>query len=728
MSPKQYFTLNISKKTDPEEFCKDWQRKVPEGSEPFDVKTLFSFPTKNEDGEQSEITNLEATWKMYDKLEKQKYQSDYDNGTLPYIKAGTPLRLPTSELTLIIEDAPNKDSRYNQADYKLLFSKHYNDIINDPGYVSYDKVTSTEVEKGWSTKTASINAKVYLYCKSIKSVVDISPFISGLTTDKTIENSSFELSLLPIRSTSVQKYGDTYFETFNIVNGNQYTVKSFLEKFCQFNDIIFIRFEKLKLESSSDEKIFPISESLIVDKEKLTEGTLWDMIGFVDKCSISLSAEENTYNISLSGRGIEKLLEDDGSYFLPLKDVAGSSQFAIVGQAEQFFQRNSLTGTYDFIGAYTFKRIIDTIWFIFNVCSNLGVVDNDLFSAWKDKRVESFPIDGVRKMEVNGIWQIVNVYADQSCSERILVDSSFGNPNGTLISLVQRICQQPFVEFFFDTYKDTIDMTIRQPPFNRKAIEEIVDNHLYVDIEADSIYEMNLDYDTRFYSWYQIYAQNAWTANTQETALAMVPIVYLPEYAEYFGNKKLEVGDMYLRVSKTKDNSWLGNMVNYQQAALNDLLYIIESSAYLPFTRRGTIILHGDRRIKVGTFIRNNATDELFYVTGVNNMVEFSDSSIERRTTLTVERGMNMTILEKSSMEVTSSLRKDNSIGDKTKSQLGFTSSFKPDYFGIVDTEWLKQAIESIDKEGNKTVTLDSKATVVKEQFEYFLNRKMFEQ
>lgn len=239
---------------------------------------------------------------------------------------------------------------------------------------------------------------------------------------------------------------------------------------------------------------------------------------------------------------------------------------------------------------------------------------------------------------------------------------------------------------------------------------------------------MNLDYDTRFYSWYQIYAQNAWTANTKETALAMVPIVYLPEYAEYFGNKKLEVGDMYLRISKTKDNSWLGNMVNYQQAALNDLLYIIESSAYLPFTRRGTIILHGDRRIKVGTFIMNNATDELFYVTGVNNMVEFSESSIERKTTLTVERGMNMTILRKSSTETTALLRKDNS-GDKLESQLpGLMSSFKPDYFGIVDTKWLKQAIESIDKEGNKTVTLDSKATVVKEQFEYFLNRKMFKQ
>jgi hypothetical protein len=124
----------------------------------------------------------------------------------------------------------------------------------------------------------------------------------------------------------------------------------------------------------------------------------------------------------------------------------------------------------------------------------------------------------------------------------------------------------------------------------------------------------------------------------------------------------------------------------------------------------------------------NNATDELFYVTGVNNMVEFSESSIERRTTLTVERGMNMTILRKSSTETTALLRKDNS-GDKLESQLpGLMSSFKPDYFGIVDTKWLKQAIESIDKEGNKTVTLDSKATVVKEQFEYFLNRKMFKQ
>lgn len=727
-----YFTWQVPNEMSPADLIKDWQREVPKGVEKFDEKKFFSFPIKDESKEKSSneetnkrnITNLDATWNLYDALEKKKYQSDYDNGVLPYIKKGTLVRLPATELTLIIKERLNSDRQFTQTDYQTLFSEHYEDIINDEHYANLENVT-TEAEKGLSTKMLSLNARVYIYCKSIKKIIDVSPFISDLSTDKTLESGAFNITLAPFKNTSIEKYGVNYLETFNVVNENKYHVKDFLEKFCQYNDIVFIRFERLQLEKDSE------PTSLIVEKENLPYNkNIWDMIGFVDNCTIHNSAEDISRYILIEGRDFTKFLEDDGSYFLPLKDVAGSSEFTVYGnQKSAFFQRNSLTGCYHFIWTGGFKTIAESIWFIINVCSNLGVTTNDLFSAWKERRLTSFPIDGVRKMDVYGVWQILKVYLDNACMNRILVDSSFGNPNGTIMSLIQRVCQQPFIEFFIDTYKDTIDMTVRQPPFNKKAIDQIIASESYIKIDPSDIYDLSLNYDTRFYSWYQIYAQNAWTANTAATSIAMVPIIYLPEYSYYFGNKKLEVGDIYLHIEGTLDNKEKFRQANYQKSALNDLLYLVESTAYLPFTRRGTITLCGDRRIKVGTFVYNEATNEFFYVTGVNNSVEFTETSVERRTVLNVERGMNFSILKKENIESVNEKRKDNS---KSISDIPGTptssSSIKPDYFEIVNTQWLKEAIQKIDNTQSPVTNLNSEATVVKEQFEYFLNRKMYEQ
>lgn len=743
MAIKNYFAWQVKKEMTPDEIVKDWQRNVPQGGEVFDSKKLFQYPyEQQENSEQSsstakkegDITNLDAAWKMYDRLEQAKYKNDYNNGVLPYIKKGTILRLPATELTLVIKDRINKDRHFAQTDYQTLWSQHYEDVINDETYVgdktgehAFENIT-TQSEQGLVTQIIPINARVYIYCKAINSIIDVSPFLMSLSTDKTLETGSFNITLAPFRNPSIQKIGSSYIEVFNTITSNKYHIKDFIEKFCQFNDIVFIRFERLQKEQDSE------SDTLIIEKENLpSDKNLWDMIGFVDKCSIHTGAEDTSRYISIDGRDMSKLLEDDGSYFLPLKDVSGSDQFTIYGDnSSLFFQRNALTGCYDFIWTSGFKTITETIWFIINVCSNLGIVKEDLFSAWKERRTKSFHIDGVREMTVNGIWQIVQVYLDEACTNRILVDSSFGNPNGTLMSLMQRVCQQPFIEFFFDTYKDTIDLTVRQPPHNKKAISEIIEAKTYITIEARDVYDMSLDYDTRFYSWYQVYAQNSWTANTKETSLAMVPIIFIPEYAQYFGNKKLEVGDIYLHVNGKKDNKDITEQVNYQRAALNDLLYLVESTAYLPFTRRGTITLCGDRRIKVGTFIKNEATNELFYVIGVTNTVEFSDTSIDRRTILNVERGMNFSILNHADPKFVGRLRKDNSFPgtdiyvESSASIQG--KNFQPDYFSIVDIEWLRQAIESIDKSGNPATSINSKATVVKEQFEYFLNRKMFEQ
>ena len=45
------------------------------------------------------------------------------------------------------------------------------------------------------------------------------------------------------------------------------------------------------------------------------------------------------------------------------------------------------------------------------------------------------------------------------------------------------------------------------------------------------------------------------------------------------------------------------------------------------------------RRIKVGTFIRLEATNELYYVTAVNNRATFDNNSVDRVTQLTVSEG-----------------------------------------------------------------------------------------
>lgn len=81
--------------------------------------------------------------------------------------------------------------------------------------------------------------------------------------------------------------------------------------------------------------------------------------------------------------------------------------------------------------------------------------------------------------------------------------------------------------------------------------------------------------------------------------------------------------DQYLNYKETEGPEATQSLANFQAAATNDLIYIMESTAYLPFTRTGTITINGDRRIKVGTFIYFEPTNEFFYVSSVVNNVSF---------------------------------------------------------------------------------------------------------
>ena len=123
---------------------------------------------------------------------------------------------------------------------------------------------------------------------------------------------------------------------------------------------------------------------------------------------------------------------------------------------------------------------------------------------------------------------------------------------------------------------------------------------------------------------------------------------------------------------------------------------MIETTAYFPFTRRGTITLNGDRRIKVGTFIRFTPTDELFYVTSVNNQAVFDNNSVDRTTTITVERGMFI----------------ENIKGENN-------------YFNIVDIDGIRKEIIKRQNEINEEEIASSPSQFVVNEgvFDYFMKR-----
>lgn len=689
-----------------------WQVKLPNQVQKMSAKDFLDLKDKEENP-----TNLEKIWASYDELEKKKYENDYKNGTLTLIKQTTDgLVFPISQSPFVLQIPARQGQFLEQGDFNAYWSDSYEKIIKDKSFVP-DHIVAEDDEAVVLAKSIPLNVRVWIYLKAIDKVIDISNYVLNCNTSKSKKSGSFFISLSPFYDYKNNEinFGDSSINLINSTSNTKSQVKDFLEKFVQANDLVFIRFERLKLEKEMNKG----PESLDIPFSELANSdsnvNVWDMIGFVDQCSSIYNASMNQKVFYIEGRDFSKLFTDDGSYFLPLKDVinAFNHWWDQGEESEVWFKRNIISGSYDYLWFYGFKPIREMIWFIINQMSNMGIVDDKILASWKDKRTKSYEVEGASSFEVKGIWQIVKVFIDKNIENRVLVDSSVSNPNGTLMDYMNRTCQDPFVEFYFDTNINTLDLIVRQPPFTKKAIMDTFKSKKYITISSDNVIETSLTYDDRTYSWYQLHLQNIGKGDSVSTSLAFVPIVYLDEYTKLYGNKKLEVTDIYLCYQEPEGVNETDHLKPMQAAALNDLLYLLETTTYLPFTRKGTITINGDRRIKVGTFIRFEFTNEFFYVTDVSNSISFESGSLQRQTILQVERGMYVPILE--SNLNSAKKRQDNS---NSKS-----SSLDPSYFKIVDLETLRNAIREV--KGGKLTTLSS-PKVNKDQFEYFLKRKMY--
>ena len=278
-------------------------------------------------------------------------------------------------------------------------------------------------------------------------------------------------------------------------------------------------------------------------------------------------------------------------------------------------------------------------------------VDEDVSSYTDDNATErnsERKIVQTRKPSIDerlapGIWQIVKLIMDSSVANRQMFDSSISFQTGPLINFFNKVCQKPLVEFSGDTYGDQYYFMIRKLPFDKESIEKMQDLTLNI-IPNGEIISTNLSWNTSgIYSWYQM-IPFAEFAGMDQLNLFM-PAIFFPEYAAVWGSKDLTVQNQYVnyyhsgKTNAETDKDKNENMSKITRNAAVDLKYLVESNAYNPFVRHGSITLIGDRRIKRGTLILM-PNGEQFYVESVSNDFSVTGSSVNRTTTLQVSHGM----------------------------------------------------------------------------------------
>lgn len=663
------------------------------------------------------VTNLTNIVGMYTPAMKEQYKDEIDSGKPPYVIKGTPYSLPNANVDVELQKIAGSDLFLKQTNsFTTFWSDAQKTLLSDLEYVPWTELAKKDNTDGEAQRDSTnlgdlgsdlsptiaqakgLNVRVWIYVRAKNALYDISPWIITASTQKTMGVGNFSLGLAPTEDISLVNYYDNFTHSFSLLNQVGGINRDWFTKYVQTNDVVFIRFERLKLET--DDLEGSVSTDSTVPNSKLGTGVVWDMMGLVDTVDCEINAETTDYAVNISGRDLMKLFVEDGSYFIPLKFVQGSKDRWFYGgdPESSWFKRNMVSGNYDYYFAYEFQKIKNVVWFVINQLSNIEIVPTELFASCalqKQKLPVETPDGEQEKNAVEGIWQMIQVWVDDQLEDRRVVDRSLANPEGTLMDLFKKVCQDPFVEFWGDTWNNGFDLLIRQPPFTQSAIVETLNSGTYISITNKDILSINLNYDDRAFSWYRLMPQNGWTGSSQFSSLAFLPILFFDEFTKIYGNRRCIINDIYISEKSLLGNKSASGLTTLSQMLLNDLLFVVETSAYLPFTRKGTIVINGDRRIKVGTFVRLEATGEIFYVTGVNNTISFSNQTIDRVTVLTVERGMLIKYIY--------------------------------DYFRIINLDEIRQAVIDAGDEGDANPEAPAGTGVNTSVFEFFQQRKMFD-
>lgn len=327
---------------------------------------------------------------------------------------------------------------------------------------------------------------------------------------------------------------------------------------------------------------------------------------------------------------------------------AGRKEKKLLSTADGGIAARSFTYKGEKIGPYGLPRTLDGSLFIRT--AQVGTAANGQ-ASYALQHAFAYVVAAERLSEVKpetsekprkGLWGIVDLLIDESVSKMRLVDSSISVESGSILNYVNKICQSPFVEFFTDTYGDKFECIVRRPPFTQQAYTELADIALeHFVIKAGDVLDEQLDWDdSQVFTWYKLVPQGLFMGEGSQVSLAYFPAVQFPEYVEVWGSRPLDIVTNYVPYNPLRGKNQNDSQNYLERQGFRDLKYLVDTHAYLPFTRKGTITTNRDRRYRRGCCVYLETTNEVCYVDAVSHSHVVTENGVEAVSILQISRCM----------------------------------------------------------------------------------------
>ncbi|NCU25666.1 hypothetical protein EOM86_02980 [Candidatus Nomurabacteria bacterium] len=582
------------------------------------------------------------------------------------LMTGTELIIPSEFLYRNIPIArETKAARYGDAPFladKLI------ELLGDEGFVPY-RLTS-----GYSFVLSDVNPSfsVFIWCRALGEgdhltgkLVDISPYILSLTMSKERMNGNFSMNLsykmgytpvdkpasrdpqpryreMPISAISPTNsfspeqelesavgLSDAIINRIRTLDGVEARHRnlSIFQNVVAKNDIVFIRTSKLRMEPVKSTEIFDF---------------VYDMIGVVETVRETTSASGDVASVVVAGGDLTNLLMADGTSIFNELYVSGKTTKLEKEMSSDIFR---LFDKHVSMFQFREQTLRDKLTFVLDFMTQTTICTN-LFDKHPQARLHKMDIgEGSTLVPefVRGIWRGFDVDVDPAIEDRLVFGGEIGNAYSPIIDQINSICPRYLVELSTDTYGNKFNITARKPPFDRVSvwhyIKNIENGSLVKRIHEGNIINDAIEYSTQAFTWYKL-VYNAFVPLFKADLGFLIPVKHFPEYADIFGDRPLVVNDPFVDYtvrSELAGDGLLGGKMLRQ--CVDDFKFIIETNAYIPFTRAGSMVINGDRTIKRGTWVYLENTREIAYVESVAHSVIVT-AGIDYTTTLGLSRIM----------------------------------------------------------------------------------------